>query len=213
MPFEVYETLDLDPLKTSREVFTTEDASVVSVVGITENVLVRIGQLTIPAEFHVIMPAKGDKGGETSDFVRKAISENNGIQAHLLEEIFTFSVGNVIEIFLLTPPPKPPRKGMHQMKVDNAEVQEEDPERKPKRRVRDITKGRIGNEKGSRNPPPQSNGKKKKIPLNPEKKKKKKKKELDEGGTEKKKRTLKCLSFRRNKSMDAHLVKNNSKWK
>ncbi|MED6152322.1 hypothetical protein PIB30_090833 [Stylosanthes scabra] len=33
MPFEVYELLDLGPLKKSREVFTTADASIVSVAG------------------------------------------------------------------------------------------------------------------------------------------------------------------------------------
>ncbi|MED6116726.1 hypothetical protein PIB30_102862, partial [Stylosanthes scabra] len=87
-------------------------------------------------------------------------------------------------------------------------------ERRTKGRIRDNPKEKISNENGSMNAPPQSNGKKKEVPLNPEKKKKKK-------------RVLKCLSFnrlmgklkvlkealRRNKSLDAHLVKNNSKWK
>ncbi|MED6159714.1 hypothetical protein PIB30_044803 [Stylosanthes scabra] len=72
-------------------------------------------------------------------------------------------------------------------------------------------RGGISNEKGTRDAPTPSKGKKK---------------EPDEGSTQKK-RTLKCLSFDgllgklkvlkdvlcRNKSMDAHLVKNNSKWK
>ncbi|MED6133469.1 hypothetical protein PIB30_028535 [Stylosanthes scabra] len=97
------------------------------------------------------------------------------------------------------------------------------PEEKSKGRIRDNPKGRINKEKESRNAPPQSNRKKKKVPLNPERKKKKKK-EPDEDRTEKK-RVLKCLSFngllgklkvlkealRRNKSLDAHLVKTNSK--
>ncbi|MED6199019.1 hypothetical protein PIB30_072096 [Stylosanthes scabra] len=43
MPFDVYELLDLDPLKKSREVFTTADASIISVTGIAEDVLVKIG--------------------------------------------------------------------------------------------------------------------------------------------------------------------------
>ncbi|MED6224586.1 hypothetical protein PIB30_085509 [Stylosanthes scabra] len=42
MPFEVYELLDLGPLKKSREVFITADASIVSVIGIAEDVLVMI---------------------------------------------------------------------------------------------------------------------------------------------------------------------------
>ncbi|MED6151087.1 hypothetical protein PIB30_078873 [Stylosanthes scabra] len=54
--WRVYELLDLGPQKKSREVFTIADASIESVVGIVEDVLVKIGQLTIPADFHVIMP-------------------------------------------------------------------------------------------------------------------------------------------------------------
>ncbi|MED6109601.1 hypothetical protein PIB30_035195 [Stylosanthes scabra] len=90
--------------------------------------------------------------------------------------------------------------------------------------MRKTPRGRISNEKEMRNAPTQSKGEKKKVSLNTEKKKKKKKKEPDEGNTQKK-RTLKCLGFdgllgklkvlknvlRRNESMDAHLVKNNSK--
>ncbi|MED6189105.1 hypothetical protein PIB30_092490 [Stylosanthes scabra] len=51
------------PLKKSKEVFTMVDASIVSMAGIAENVLVKVEGLTIPADFHIIMPIKGDKGG------------------------------------------------------------------------------------------------------------------------------------------------------
>ncbi|MED6209381.1 hypothetical protein PIB30_054085 [Stylosanthes scabra] len=37
------------------------------------------------------------------------------------DEIFTFSVGNVIEVFHLTLPPKPLKKRIQRLKVDNAE--------------------------------------------------------------------------------------------
>ncbi|MED6114940.1 hypothetical protein PIB30_085405 [Stylosanthes scabra] len=52
MPYALYETLDLGSLKKSQEVFTTVDASIVSVVGIADNVMVNIGKLTIPTDFH-----------------------------------------------------------------------------------------------------------------------------------------------------------------
>ncbi|MED6222947.1 hypothetical protein PIB30_069322 [Stylosanthes scabra] len=141
------------------------------------------------------------------------------------DEIFTFSMGNAIEIFHLTPPPKPRKKSLHQLQESKGK---ESPVRKAK--MPKTPRGRISNEKGTRNAPTQSKGKKKKISLNTKKKKKKKKKkknkkkEPDEGNTQNK-RTLKCLSFdglleklkvlknflHRNESMDAHLVKNNSK--
>ncbi|MED6176665.1 hypothetical protein PIB30_090421 [Stylosanthes scabra] len=67
MPFELYKFFKLGPLKETKEIFTTADASVVSIVGIAENVLVRIGELTIPVDFHIIKPTKGEKGGDATD--------------------------------------------------------------------------------------------------------------------------------------------------
>ncbi|MED6178808.1 hypothetical protein PIB30_111093, partial [Stylosanthes scabra] len=61
MPYALYETLDLGPLKKSKDVFTTVDASIVSVAGIADNVMVNVGKLTIPTDFHVIRPTEGDK--------------------------------------------------------------------------------------------------------------------------------------------------------
>ncbi|MED6175021.1 hypothetical protein PIB30_074581 [Stylosanthes scabra] len=151
--------------------------------------LSRIGELTILADFHVIMPTKGDKGGKPQVLLGRPFLKTAEFKLIYYDKIFTFSVGNVIEIFYLTPPPKPPKKGIHQLKVDNAKVQNESSGRKAKVRIRDGPKERINSEKGSRNPPPQSNGKKKKVPLNPEKKKK----EPNEAGT-KKKRTKSNLS-------------------
>ncbi|MED6212556.1 hypothetical protein PIB30_084537 [Stylosanthes scabra] len=43
---------DPGPCLKSKEVFTTADASIVLVAGIAENVMVNMGKLTIPADFH-----------------------------------------------------------------------------------------------------------------------------------------------------------------
>ncbi|MED6112377.1 hypothetical protein PIB30_061169 [Stylosanthes scabra] len=192
IPFKVYEHLDLGPLKKSREVFTTTDAR--------------------------------DKGGRPQVLLGRPFLKTAEFKLIYYDEILTFSVENVIEIFHLTPLPKPPKKGIQQLKMDNAEARKESPERKAK--MRKNSSGKVSGETGTRNVPPQSKGKKKRVSLNLEKKKKKKKKEPDEDRTQRK-RTLKCLSFTgllgklkvlkdvlcRNKSIDAHLVKNNSKWK
>ncbi|MED6162491.1 hypothetical protein PIB30_070910, partial [Stylosanthes scabra] len=41
-----------------------------------------------------------------------------GFKLIYYDEIFTFEVGNVIEIFHLPPPPKPRKKGLHQLQQD-----------------------------------------------------------------------------------------------
>ncbi|MED6113374.1 hypothetical protein PIB30_070154 [Stylosanthes scabra] len=92
MPFELYETLDLGLLNKSDEVFTMVDTSIVAVAGIAENVLVKIGELTILAA---------------------------SFRLNYIDKIFTFEVGNVIEIFHPTRPPAPRKKGAHQMQVSN----------------------------------------------------------------------------------------------
>ncbi|MED6221826.1 hypothetical protein PIB30_058390 [Stylosanthes scabra] len=98
MPFELYELLDLGPLKKSDEVFTMVDSSIMAVAGIAENVLVKIGELTIPANFDVIRTSRGDKGGKP------------------------LKLGNVIEIFHPSRPPTPQRKSAQQIQVSNEEV-------------------------------------------------------------------------------------------
>ncbi|MED6211211.1 hypothetical protein PIB30_071520 [Stylosanthes scabra] len=49
-------TQNLCPLKKSKEVFSTADTSIMSIDGIADNVLVTIGKLTIPADFHIVKP-------------------------------------------------------------------------------------------------------------------------------------------------------------
>ncbi|MED6125015.1 hypothetical protein PIB30_064484 [Stylosanthes scabra] len=43
--------------------FTTADMGIVSIAGIAEDVLVTIGSLTVPADFHVIRATRHSKGG------------------------------------------------------------------------------------------------------------------------------------------------------
>ncbi|MED6194632.1 hypothetical protein PIB30_030257 [Stylosanthes scabra] len=198
MPYALYETLDLGPLKKSKEVFTTADASIVLVARIAENVLVKVGKLTIPADFHVIMPSKGDKGGRPQ----------------------------TTEVFHLTHPPAPRMKGAHQFQIGNEDIKLDKLLKRAERNESEDPKVDDFKGKGLRIAPPQLKKKKKKAPLNLERKKEKKKKKHEEDEPEKK-MVLKCSSFDKllgklkifkkvlhhHKSMDAHLVKDNSKWK
>nr|XP_025661624.1 uncharacterized protein LOC112757233 [Arachis hypogaea] len=54
MPLSIYEKLNLAPLRRSEARFVLADKSIISVVGIVENVLVRIQDLIFPVDFHIL---------------------------------------------------------------------------------------------------------------------------------------------------------------
>ncbi|MED6188507.1 hypothetical protein PIB30_086625, partial [Stylosanthes scabra] len=195
-------------------------ASIVSVTGIAENALVKIGELTIPADFHIIKTTKREKIGRPQVLLGRPFLKIGEFKLIYYDEIFTFSVGNAIEIFHLTPLPKPRKKGIHQLQWEKG--------RTLVGRTKEITKAKakpweksgekVHGARKSREKSTQLKGKKKKIRLNPKRKekvsnhegkKKKKKKELenDKGKRRQKKKEgsnedkteqtkmIKCSSF------------------
>ncbi|MED6211994.1 hypothetical protein PIB30_078883 [Stylosanthes scabra] len=171
------------------------------VAEIAENVMVNVGKLTIPADFHVIRPTEGDKGGRPQ-------------------------VGKITGVFHVTRPPAPRKKGVHQLQVGSKEIEPDKLLKSAERKKSEDQKANGFKGKGLRIAPPQLKKKKKKVPLNLERKKEKKKKKQEEDEPEKK-MILQCSSFDKllgklkifkkilhhRKSIDAHLVKDNSKWK
>ncbi|MED6188117.1 hypothetical protein PIB30_082994 [Stylosanthes scabra] len=128
------------------------DASIVSVAEIAEDVLVKVGELTISVDFHVIMPTKGDKGGRPQVLLGRPFLKTAGFKLEYDDDTFTFSMGKITETFLVTPPPTPQKKG-----------------KKKKERRRKEGKP----EKGSRITPPPLKNREKKEGSKPAKKKKK----------------------------------------
>ncbi|MED6124103.1 hypothetical protein PIB30_055956 [Stylosanthes scabra] len=185
MPYELYKFLKLGTLKETKEIFTTADASVESVVGIAENVLVLSGRPFLKtAEFKLIY----------------------------YDEIFTFSVGNAIEIFHPTPPPKPRKKSLHQLQESKGKKAPRKKEKARKEKEKKKKKRIPNPEKGRNNKKKLEDGKKKKN---------QKKKKNNQAKEEPDKATIKCSSFggllgkikglkkifRQNKGADAYLVK------
>ncbi|MED6115555.1 hypothetical protein PIB30_091789 [Stylosanthes scabra] len=133
------------------------------------------------------------------------------------------SVGKITEVFHVTRPPAPRKKGAHRLRVGSKKIEPEKLLRSEERKESENPKndGFIENKEG-----PQLKKKKKKVPLNLERKKEKKIKKQEEGKSEKK-MVLQCSIFDKllgklkifkkilhhHKNMDAHLVKDNSKWK
>ncbi|MED6127300.1 hypothetical protein PIB30_086784 [Stylosanthes scabra] len=200
VPYALFETLDLGPLKKSKEVFTTVDASIV--------------------------PTEGDKGGRPQVLLGKPFLKTARFKLQYDDDTFSLSVGKITEIFHMTRPPAPRKKGAHQLRVGTKKIDPEKLLRSEKRKEAENPKNDAFIEKGLRIAPPQLKKKRKKVPLNLERKKEKKKKKQEEGKSEKKV-VLQCSSFEKllgklkifkkilhhHKSMDAHLVKDNSKWK
>ncbi|XP_016185572.1 uncharacterized protein LOC107627233 [Arachis ipaensis] len=54
MPLSIYQKLNLAPLRRSGARFVLADKSIISVVGIAENILVRIQDLIFPVDFHIL---------------------------------------------------------------------------------------------------------------------------------------------------------------
>ncbi|MED6187043.1 hypothetical protein PIB30_072616 [Stylosanthes scabra] len=107
------------------------DASIVSEAGIAENVLVEVGELTIPADFHIIMPTKGDKGGRPQVLLGRPFLKTTGFRLQYDDDTFTFSVGKITEMFPVTPPPTPRKKSVHHFQICREEKKEKKEGLKP----------------------------------------------------------------------------------
>ncbi|MED6208175.1 hypothetical protein PIB30_042628 [Stylosanthes scabra] len=197
--------------------------------------------------FHVIKPGKKDNGGTPQVLLGKPFLKSGGFKLNYHDEIFTFEVGNTMEIFHFDDPSEPEKKGLHQLKTDKKKKKEK---RMAKKRMK-----RKEEEADNKNwqlkiPTAKSKNDKKKKALstlekrkgirkiegsNPKKKKtegkkirgNRKTKKRDKAEEEKDEAWIRCSSLselfrklkelkrclRQEKGADAHLVKNNSKWK
>ncbi|MED6213705.1 hypothetical protein PIB30_095895 [Stylosanthes scabra] len=145
MPYALYETLDLGPLKKSKEVFTTVDASIVSVAGIAENVMVNTNR-------------RGQRW-KTSSLARERKTVRFKLQYD--DDTFSLSVGKITEVFHVTRPPVPRKKGAHQLRVGSKKIEPEKLLRSDERKESENPKNDGFIEKGLRIAPPQLKKKRK----------------------------------------------------
>ncbi|MED6219640.1 hypothetical protein PIB30_037613 [Stylosanthes scabra] len=134
MPYELYKFLGLGPFKKTEEIFINVDASVVLVVGIVEVVKVKIGGLTILADFHVIKPGKKDNRGTPQVLLGRPFLKSGGFKLNYDDEIFTFEVGNTKEIFHFDDSSELEKKGLHQLRHDKKNKKKKREARKRKKR-------------------------------------------------------------------------------
>ncbi|MED6112267.1 hypothetical protein PIB30_060143 [Stylosanthes scabra] len=178
------------------------------------------------------MPTKGEKGGRPQVLLGRSFLKTAGFKLHYDEDVFFLSVGKITEIFHLTRPPAPQRKDARQFQVGRENMKLNKLLKTKEKESECLFEGKKL-KKGSRIAPPSLKKDGKKESSKPAKKKKqheevktrKKKKheeDVDEGRI-----ALKCSSLgkflgklkkigkalRNNKKIDAHLVKDQSKWK
>ncbi|MED6127116.1 hypothetical protein PIB30_085047 [Stylosanthes scabra] len=153
---------------------------------------------------------KGDKGGRPQVLLGRPFLKTTRFKLQYDDD--TFSLSRLVRKVPINFPTK--------------KIEPEKLLRSEKRKEAENPKNDGSEEKGLRITPPQLKKKRKKVPLKLERKKEKKKKKQEEGKSEKK-MILQCSSFdmllgklkifkkilHHHKSMDAHLVKDNSKWK
>ncbi|MED6139764.1 hypothetical protein PIB30_086993 [Stylosanthes scabra] len=171
------------------------------------------------------MPNKGNKGGKPQVLLGRPFLKTTGFKLIYYDEIFTFEVGNAIEIFHLPPPPKPWNKGLHQLQHDKWKKIEDKPWKKAKDPTRKEKKPMIKPnhfkekcKKGKKEDNKGSDPKKKKKKMNRSGTEEKEEEKLAE--VESEKTTIKCSSFsglmgklkalkiilHQDKGADAHLM-------
>ncbi|MED6111142.1 hypothetical protein PIB30_049788 [Stylosanthes scabra] len=206
----------------------------------------QIGGLIIPADFHVIKPAKKDNGGTPQVLLGRPFLKSGGFKLNYHDEIFTFEVGNTIKIFHFDDFPEPEKKGLHHLKNDKKKKkkkrmakkrrkrEEEEVDKKNWRLKIQTAKSKKDKKKKALSTLEKRKGIRKTEGSNPKKKKiegekirRNRKKKREKAETENDEARIRCSSLselfrklkglkrclRQKKGADAHLVKNNSKWK
>ncbi|MED6199858.1 hypothetical protein PIB30_079806 [Stylosanthes scabra] len=125
--------------------------------------MVNIGKLTIPTDFHVIRPTEGDKGGRPQVLLGRPFLKTARFKLQYDDDTFSLSVGKITEIFHVTRPPAPWKKGAHQLRVGSKKIEPEKLLRSEERKESENPKNDAFIEKGLRIAPPQLKKKRKKL--------------------------------------------------
>ncbi|MED6119901.1 hypothetical protein PIB30_016110 [Stylosanthes scabra] len=148
--------LDLGPLRLTKDTFTTAYMGIVLIAGIVEGVLVTIGSLSVPADFHVIRATRHSKGGTPQVLLGRPTLKTSGFKLDYITNTFFFKVGNIEKVYHPKRPPALKKKFAHQVQLSKEDKVEEKKGEEAKEKLK---KG-----KGLRNSPPHVK-KKKKDPM------------------------------------------------
>ncbi|MED6116764.1 hypothetical protein PIB30_103251 [Stylosanthes scabra] len=194
---------------------------IVSIAGVTEDVVVKIRSLTMPTYFHVIRSTRHSKGGTPQVLLGRPTLQTAGFKLDYITNVFSFKVGNVEEIYHPRKPSAASKKSAHQVQLSKEDKDERKQSEEAKARLKKLT--------GLRSAPPHVKKKrkdatKKKVKI--QKPGEDNSKEEKEEEKERRKLELKCKSvedligklyalkkvLHHNDVVTHHLVKDQSKW-
>ncbi|MED6163933.1 hypothetical protein PIB30_084873 [Stylosanthes scabra] len=127
---------DPGPCLTTKDVFTTADMGIVSIAGIAEDVVVKIGSLTVPADFHVIRTTRHSKGGTPQVLLGRPTFKTAGFKLDYITKMFSFKVGNVEEICHPKRLPASNKKFAHQVPLSSEDKVEGKKSKEAKERLK-----------------------------------------------------------------------------
>nr|XP_025636156.1 uncharacterized protein LOC112730279 [Arachis hypogaea] len=92
MPLSVYEVLKLPPLKRSATWFVLADKSIISVVGIAEDVLVSIKELVFPIDFHILEMPPSDSRRTSSILLGRPFLKTSRFKLNAFLGTYSFEI-------------------------------------------------------------------------------------------------------------------------
>ncbi|XP_016165021.1 uncharacterized protein LOC107607603 [Arachis ipaensis] len=92
MPLSIYEVLKLPPLKRSAARFVLADKSIISVVGIAEDVLVSIKGLVLPIDFHILKMPPSDSGRTSSILLGRPFLKTSRFKLDAFSGTYSFEI-------------------------------------------------------------------------------------------------------------------------
>ncbi|XP_016192358.1 uncharacterized protein LOC107633230 [Arachis ipaensis] len=92
MPLSVYEVLKLPPLKRSAARFVLADKSIISVVGIAEEVPVSIKGLVFPIDFHILKMPPSDSGRTSSILLGRPFLKTSRFKLDVFSGTYSFEI-------------------------------------------------------------------------------------------------------------------------
>ncbi|MED6205962.1 hypothetical protein PIB30_022566 [Stylosanthes scabra] len=112
-----------------------------------EDVVVKIGSLTVPADFHVIRSTRHSKGGTPQVLLGRPTLQTSGFKLDYITNAFSFKVENVEEVYHPRKPSAASKKSAHQVQLNK--------EDKDERKQSEEAKARLKKLKGLRSSPSQ----------------------------------------------------------